>query len=278
MCKHQYQIPHFKAKSNTCYLPKIFSEHNILGTEVLFELPHDEENLCLFHSSKKEFKNKYNLLNVLEKLIDYGNANKFELIDLRGIILDTPDSFTLDGKTILRELNLCKAKITAPVSIINCHFHEGVFFDQAIFTNTLTIEDTTFSGNFTATGGTVFNKNVHLSNIQFADLFDISDANFMSQVNFNPVSFNGRTIFDKASFRGQRSFIYLKLTTKDTIEFNETVFDGQVQFENCVFDGDVLFQGTKFNDPLYFANPDIGGTVYFVGLSDGQKILQQVLI
>ena len=261
MCKHEYQIPNFKADSNICYLPKIFAEHNILGTEIPFKLPHDDMDMCLFHSNQRAFKEKFDLPKVLDRFIDYCNEHKFELIDLRGIILDIADPISLEGKTILREINLCKAKITAPFSIVNCHLHGDVFLDQAIFTNILSIEDSTFSGNFTATGGTVFNKNVHLSNVQFADLFDISHSNFMSQVNFHPVTFNGRTIFDNVAFRGQRSFIYFKLTSRDTIEFNQTIFDGQVQFENCVFDGDVIFQDTKFNDPLYFANPDIGGTV-----------------
>lgn len=272
MCNYKYQTPHFKAKSATCYLANIFQKHNILEVKN-YSLPVDKDNLCLFHSTDKSFKAEHDFNHVLLKFIEYCNSSrKMEFIDLRGVIIDSKDGFTLKELTTTKELNLCAAKVTCPFFIENCHFNGDVFMDRIIMTNTFSIENTVVTGNFTAIEGAGFNKNVNFQEVVFHDLFDVRNAYFMNQVNLNPVEFRGHTIFDAAAFRGQNSFIYLKVKVTHLAEFNETIFDGPVQFEDCVFDGDTVFHGTKFNDPLYFAKPTINATVYFKGIDEAHKI------
>ena len=272
MCNYQYQIPYFKNKSNQCTIPQFFEQYKIVSSENEYTLLHDENGLCLFHSHDTVFKLNNDFEETLKGYIDFCNSQKMEMIDLRGIVICAKEEFQLRNITLLRELNLSKSRIVSPFSVIDCHFHGDLFFDQVICTNLFSIEQTSFSGTFTAMGGTVFNKNVNFSDVTFNGLFDIRDANFMNQVNFNPVTFNGHTVFDNASFRGQNSFIIFSINVNDITSFNQTVFDGPIQMENCKFNADVSFLGTQFNDPFYFANPKINASVSFKESSEAQKI------
>lgn len=272
MCKYEYKTPFAAAEYKICVLQEQFFNIDILDLKTEYCLPLDSEGYCLFHSKDGIFKATNGFAVALERYLDYCQVNKeYKFVDLRGVVLSGMHDFVLKDKTYTKQINFSDAEFVAPFRIETSHLHGDLFLDQCIFHNICEISDSSFSGSFTAIGGAAFNKNVSFKEVKFEGLFDVADANFMSQVNFIDVGFNDFTRFDNTGFNAKDTFSFIVHFNADT-HFNGTRFEGQVQFEDCSFNGEVQFVGTKFNDHTYVPRPTIKGTLLFKGSDEAHRI------
>ncbi|NNE32513.1 MAG: pentapeptide repeat-containing protein [Winogradskyella sp.] len=272
MCNHKYKINSFKAPK-ACYLEELVSEYQ---DELKFELPVDDQGMCLFHSEDSQWKIENQFDEKLNKLFSFMVGNKgIKEVDFRGFyfVSNNEKGIQWSDLTLTKPLNLGGAKFECEFHLTNSHFADDVYMDEVELHKIFNVEHCEFTSSFTSIGGSIFHSTVYMSDVNFTDLFDIKHAQFLGQVSLAPVIFQGYTVFDDAVFKASRTgFNYFVITAKDYTTFKDTVFHDPVQFEKCQFIGDTHFDKTVFKRQLHFEQPTISGNVFFKGESDDFKI------
>jgi len=276
MCNHKYIINSFQAPKD-CYLSELYEEYpDELGS---IALPHDKEGLCLFHSASIDWKLKNEFEKRMFELLSFMISNTgIKTIDFRGfhfVASDQDTGIVWKDLTVSKTINLCAATFDCRFSLQSSHFAGDFYMDATKMVGIFSIEHCEFTSNFTAIQNATFDSNIHMSDVNFTDLFDVQDARFYGQVNLSTVVFQGYTVWDRATFDTKRGgFCYFHIINRDYTSFKDTVFLDAVQFEQCIFGGDTHFTGTKFKQALHFTQPKIEANVIFKGNSKDEMIFE----
>ena len=279
MCNYQIETSLIHDRSDSCMLPKIWNEwinKTFMDEQAQQHLATDEDGMCVFHSKHEEFKRINQSDTQLLSLIEFCNETAhIKIIDLRGVIIYTDKPvFSLQDLNLTKDLNLCNAVAFSPITISNCNFDSGVFLDNVQFISELIIQDSTFSGRFTAHDMTQFLGHVRMKEVVFADSFDIKDSYFKQQINLSGVRFENQAIFDGVQFAGENMYSHFNIIAHDYLSFDGSSFQGPVEFEKCEIAGEANFRHTYFEDRFHFTAPIVTGKVNFLGEDEEHPIFE----
>jgi hypothetical protein len=160
----------------------------------------------------------------------------------------------------------------------------------------INFEGTTFSGQLTISGRSIFKGEVVFRNVSFKDLFTVDAfvvfnkwfeaylCKFSEQVRLDNVTLNGGGSFNESTFNKLAIFTYVRSLERgpyferavfqdvadfssavfqEETEFSDSTFNGNVYFDHAQFGGETDFSDTKFSKSVSFSHAKVFQTLYF---------------
>lgn len=273
MCIYQYKSDLQKK----CPYPSLYKKLGKLKKNVKlptklfsfsFDLLHDSEGICLFHSSQKEFKKNLRMVEQFKLLLDaLALARKMKLLNYP--IWDF-DEFVFAAQEENFEDDVIQEEGHNIINLSDLKFYECATFNNCTF-----LDATWFNYS-------VFHKAVSFTNSIFISDADFSDVRFDAKAIFQNVGFNFWATFRNTIFK---SFADFKSSIFNITAFNETSFSGYVTFESAAFSTATFtsvefqkdpsnnsianFRNSTFKNSLVMTNVTFDREVDFTGTSMG---------
>lgn len=292
MCKYTLLLPQNRrkpsVKEDVCFIHK--PEVNKDGW--LDNIPHDNTELCLFHSEDLSWKTQHHIRQeLIELILQLENQDHISTIDLAGIVVgeDSEEPFILKDLSFRKEVNLSNARFVNKFVVSHTVFHRGFDFRNAVFEEILSINNC--SGGSTDFRSSIFEKEVYIRECYFKGAYNLfEEARFRHALRMYHTTFLGMVGFGDAHFScvdyaSEVSFNHMIF--QGTLDFEHTEFDCATFFHDVTFKEKVIFKGTRFRMVRFFSNfaftphsftnilIEDKAQVSFIGASPKEKVFEE---
>lgn len=265
MCEHKYiHSPEKRCQFSNILNEFIRNKKNVLiptkYQNFKFDLPHDKDSICLFHSTDSRFKEDNKMIEqfkLLPSLLFFGQKNKIidlELHDFEDFIFY---GIELDLEGAEKQIIIDLTEIIYPeyTSFKNATFCDFVWFSYSSFKKAVIFEYAKFN-NMMDFGNMSFDSRVHFNNAAFNGSSGFRESTFSSAAYFENCTFNSHFACYAISFLDYVTFSNSKFKTSTFIEtnFSELSRKGITNFEKANFQDSLTFRDSNFNYQANFSN------------------------
>ena len=215
-------------------------------------------------------------------------------LDLDYIDVETDNQYPIDFRdtTIETGISAAHARFEERVDlrnstigglhVPNCTFEDGLLASEAVFTDVVSLSETTFDGDLVDFTGAIFERSLVGEEVTFAVDVSFRNVEFRHTVSFDGawfteqastiddnVDFEHAIFHDTASFR-HTSFYHTsfqEVTFHDTAVFEQATANGTLRLSGSVFHAEADFDELHCEKDISFSNVVFNGEAFFRGVS-----------
>ena len=286
MCTHKYIKTDRWFKNTTCNYSELYEIESESSKEKMFEIPHDENGKCIFHSDNIEWKQKNDFQNKLITLIEIiNNDENIESLDFRDFIFvgksmandDISRNYKCTENSLIKlakdkvYTSILKPLLTQPLKnkvdflnsvkklfkkelketilkLILDHSEYKIAISNLDFNKNVIFNGSAFYSN-TIFDTIKFNKNSEFKDVEFKDEIEFINI-FSLNFDFQYASFSKRSFFKNIENKGL-NFMYSNF--EDRAIFDEINSLSYTSLSNVKFLNTLILKNSKFKHHTDFS-------------------------
>jgi hypothetical protein len=276
LCKQIYSV---KGDEKTCGWPAYIASLDPSGKDDDFVLPHDGEDLCLFHSHDIEWKRKNYCFESFITLLSYLNDDpRRDEIMLQNFIvtgIELEDQPGHPNHSCLFERHVFRK----PLLMFDCVFCDEVemtsvrFLDELClvsceFKEQLLITECRFDANVDAYDNCLFRGTLRLHGNNFKSPFSIVQSTTEQGVDIDVNDFYGRFLLSDCQLLSGEENLYVMANFHNGFELRNNKTGDYLSLQECTFRGDCSIHNYSPTTTLHIEECTIGETFKFSGTNE----------
>ncbi|WP_159467355.1 hypothetical protein [Dyadobacter sp. 3J3] len=274
----------------TAYVGLLSDQNAVTPSDLV--IPIDGDGLCIFHSSKLDWKRENNFgywLERLFKVITLVDQDKIPLqttfrdFNLMGFVfIENQLAKQKGGEAKLSfkklrlknhiQLYLNGSTFVMPVSFQECRIKKTVLvFNDCRFESHLQISNCQiFQLGFTECR---FSAGILISKCDIQGYTEFSGATVQESFQITSTEFTTNVFLPQARFECH-SFLLSYVNFHGQVDFSASVFEQDIAIENCEFDKTLKFHNAHFQGPLELTGNIYSDNVYFTSSESQRKLFE----
>lgn len=275
MCRHVHSM---NGKEHGCRWPSYLKA--ISPDDPEFDLLHDSDGYCLFHSSNLDWKLENGFYESFVALFLYlledPREERISFFDFHFVGVELPEELKIKGECE-RTIPFEKTVITKPVLIYDSVFHDEVMPERLIFRhevyiagctfhNVVDFSNCAFGAEMQLCDNSVFHQRLAFSQRnRFLGVFEMARCTFHHSADLDNCHFNKTAYVEGCEFTNQEEGTFFMGVFERGLSFKNNKTGGLLNIQESVFRGESFIFDYSYDTTLHVQECHVEGTLIFSG-------------